>query len=374
MKTQFNINAIVSVGDTIHELTRQSILVLKNDIIAAYSAQQTKQHEKGVYLHVTSIVSKKLNQKAVNSGDFVLYDNLRKELYKGVNTMFSGTSYFDYVSNALDRYVPFVQSVYRRKIQKAIENDREYIYLISTKRLVNIFRYLMQLEVNTATVQDTIPMPLEIVQDLHTFLLSCEIDITAHNYNYVQFKSVLDSTFYGVIDRRVKLTDNTIITEKGVYKTSDDGTQRRVIVFKTHDFITIGKKTDTYTIDGDYITVHAYKSIFDMLYTMCDTYITKERRNFTSNDTYENLTEKDTAQIDIDLIEAENSSLYASMFKALTDSGLKKATAQKYINFALLLVDGHTKKDAEQMTELSQKQFNRISVKYAQAIRPLLTA
>lgn len=392
-----------SIGNMVAELQRAACAAVIDIAQTTYGNVAITHRQRAAYHVLAAITAKSFNSKGYNSGDVETYDNLKNQMFGGVSAMFAGTNFMQYIDSAFDIFVPFVCGVYRRKIIRAIENGRDYIYLIKTDRLRRIFRGLIDSAQSADIGGDNCGVSIDILHDLYAALADYDVYIgdvwnyaerRYNDFDFVTFRDKYSRVYCGTYTRRIRYTENTVVTDSGVYKTDSDGVNRCKCQFKTHDFnacvdcaqseydiITHGAPhgmtvalTDTYTINGHWIEVVKYRSVYDMLYAECNAAIEKNRRAYVSGDTYENLTERAERYTDNGLIEIEVDSAKTAIMRALINGGVKRETARKYAAFVSLLDSGYTHENAAESVGLSRMHFNRLSTRYADIIRAALTA
>lgn len=391
MKTKYTINTTITTTDTIGAL-----LDLATPIIDAHRASATRAAEiattdRDAYLNIVTIVGKAFKSKGNTSGDVETYDRLRAGLFSSVSTLFSGSHFLDYHEQARRDLFAFLVRVYRRKLVKALEKGRDFLYLVSTKRIERIYAGLVHKHQNATISDDAVTMSFEIVHDVLAFLLDNGVNLATLSGDFDALRDMLSTTYYADAERRIRYTDTITIEDDGIYKTDEDGARRCRCRFRTRTYthrVSDGDRVelpaprsfaDTYTIEGKWIIVKQSKSLYDVLYTMIDTYITQKRRDYVSGDDYEvlggdRLNTLKLSYIDANIADVDYRDTYRAIYAALVVDDVKRATAKKYIAFTILLEQGYTREDAEKRVGLSRRHYQNITRDHADVIRAAITA
>lgn len=391
MKTKYTINTDTTATNTIHALLDLATPIIDAHRVHAARAAEIATTDRAAYLNIVTIVGKAFKSKGNTTGDVETYDRLRAGLFTSVTTLFSGSHYLDYHEQARRDLVAFLDRVYRRKMIKALEHGRDYIYLVSTKRLEKLYTGLIHKHQNATINDDSVTMSFEIVHDVLAFLLSNGVTLNALSGDFDSLKDMLSATYYADAERRIRYTDSITVEDDGVYKTDEDGARRCRCKFRTRTYthrISEGERidlptprtiADTYTIEGKWIIVKQSKSAYDVLYTMIDTYITQKRRDYVSGDDYEvlggdRLNTVKLSYIDCNLDDVDFRDTYRAIYAALIGDGVKLSTAKKYTAFTVLLEQGYTREDAEKRIGLSRRHYQNITRDHADVIRAAITA
>lgn len=391
MKTKYTIDTTITTTNTI-----DALLDLATPIIDAHRASATRAAEiattdRDAYLNIVTIVGKAFKSKGNTSGDVETYDRLRAGLFASVSTLFSGSHFLDYHEQARRDLVDFLDRVYRRKLIKALENGRDFLYLVSTKRIERIYAGLIHKHQSATISDDAVTMSFEIVHDVLAFLLDSGVNLATLSGDFDALRDMLAATYYADVERRIRYTDTVSVEDDGIYKTDEDGARRCRCRFRTRTYthrVSDGDRVelpapcsfaDTYTIEGKWIIVKQSKSLYDVLYTMIDTYITQKRRDYVSGDDYEvlggdRLNTVKLSYIDANIADVDFRDTYRAIYAALVGDDVKRATAKKYIAFTILLEQGYTREDAEKRVGLSRRHYQNITRDHADVIRAAITA
>lgn len=398
MLVKFPVDSYTSKNTLLDALTANAQKAIA-PLLVTHSKISDKQLKERAYYNIpVATVNGTLKSKYINSNQSQVYVNLQNGVQAGMQALFhhyhsvsecktvdGAKTYtiraFDEISaqNAQKPFTAIIRSIYERRIERATLKGKSYINLISTNVIKRYFQSFMTNGANNKTVH----MSVEVVQDIALFLTQYAHEngldvLTFFNKfgnEYSANKALLQSIWYDCNIKSYKLVDGLFVSVNGLYKLTETGVKCKCR-FRSHmfngEYFTDGAYIAN---DGKYINVLQYRSLYDMVYTICDTSITKERRAFTSN---ERLTVQDGKNNENEVslfdsigytengfINCENESFYTTVRNALQHKGMKRTTAQKFVNMLIMEIETKaTKAELEKCGLLSYSYYKQLFAQY----------
>lgn len=398
MLVKFSIDGYTSKNALLDALTENAQKAIAPLLATCGKISDKQLQERAYYNAPVATVNGTLKSKYVNSNQSQVYINLQNGVQAGMQALFNHyhsisecktvdgvKTYtiraFDEISahNAQKPFIAIIRSIYERRIERATLNGKNYINLISTNVIKRYFQSFMTNGANNKTVH----MSVEVVQDIALFLTQYAhengLDVSAFfnqfGNEYSANKTLLQSIWYDCNIKSYKLVDGLFIGVDGLYKLTETGVKCKCR-FRSHMFSGEYFTDGAYiTNDGKHIDVLQYRSLYDVIYTICDTSITKERRSFTSN---ERLTVQDNKNNENEVsrfdtigytengfINCENENFYITVRNALQRKGMKRNTAQNFVNMLIMELETKaTKAELEQCGLLSYSYYKQLFAQY----------
>ena len=360
----------------------------------AWQAEQKKVMFELAYGNLTAVLHKVFSREIAKSGNVVQYENLDRMLNSGIVNLFSGIQYEYDHEKAVDRLTAQLQKEYTERIDTALLNGRNAVNIISRDRLLKMYHDHVDKAQSSTYQSDTLPISLEVVHDIFLFLLEGNISVMDIALPYEQYRDKYGSIFYQRETRRFKNSENVTVTDGGIFVTNSDGDIKCKYRFKSKHYTHIVDKyrwdvdnafipfsgngvtiNDTVTITDQWIYVDTSKSVYDVVYTMCNTFIERSRRSFTSNTkSFDVVDENGMHEIDLPYIEGKLDEIiatdtYIDLVDVLSDKlGMKYSTACDFVKCYMLVGDGYNKQTACQIVGLSKRTFYHLQKTYIPAL------
>lgn len=369
------VNALVSIS--LHDL----------DGIArhAVNAEHDKQQFELSYDNLTAVLHKTFTRKMSQSGNVTQYENLDRSLNAGIVNLFSGMQYEYDHNTAIDRLTADLTAEYTERVNTALINGKSKVNIINRDRLLKMYRDRIDTAQNATYQSDTLPISLEVVHDIFVYLLSNGISVTELSLPYEQFRDKYSRIYARRETVKYKNKDNITVTDNGIFSTNEDGNRKCKYRFKSKQYTHVISKYnvhidntfipftntitihDRYTITDKWIYVDTSKSVYDMIYTMCNTFIERERRSYTGQDNSFDNTDNhiDLPYIEKRLDEIVTSDTFIDLVDVLTDKcGMKRMTANKFVKAFMLIGDGYTQKEATAIVGIYNTYFSDLKKRF----------
>lgn len=296
---------------TIEKAIKASEIVVDAQKAVLSQFWDIKQLDYKLYIPFQIIVGKALINRYSQSGD-KKHLNLANRTNAIVKALFGDTYNDDTIKLVIADYNKQLNKLYRNRIEKALANGKNYIWLSSTTSLTNLFskclkRYCSNL--NSNTVVDTTDIIHSIIEKSLAFgIPKSEIEKAANfvsnsfRADYKAFKDYYNSSFATV---KTFNKDNTsrktatgsykpyLIKGNKVYSVNDKNAIVKVVknlklhsfkrnflgtVFPTTFKIASGNTKDIINVNGDKISIKCFLSVYDLFYQFANQAIANERR------------------------------------------------------------------------------------------------